>query len=1499
MSKIMQSGINSKTPPSKIIGIQFSILSPEEIRRNSVAEITSRDTYIGNKPVIGGLFDPRMGVLEPGLSCPTDGLNYMQTPGYFGHLEIERPVFYIQYLATIMKICRCVCFKCSKLLLDKEKFKNLLNVDAKKRWDEVFSIASKIKRCGEENDNGCGYKQPAKIRKEGLATIIASWDGIENMPDVDKDQLSLRLTPEIALKIFKRISDDDITFMGFSPTWSRPEWMICQVLAVPPPAVRPSIKLDAQQRSEDDISNILVNIIKTNKGLQEKIKQNVASNIIDDWTMLLQFYIATMINNKLPGVDGPRIRTGRALKSIQERLGSKGGRIRGNLMGKRVDFSARSVITPDPNISIRELGVPLKIATNITYPAKVNLLNKKFLQALVHKGPETYPGAKILERKDGNQISLKYVDRNSIVLNVGDVVHRHMLDGDIVLFNRQPTLHRMSMMAHIVRILFKGDTFRMNVGDTKPYNADFDGDEMNMHMPQDDEAAAELRNLACVPKQIISPANNASIIGIFQDSLLGCFRFTRPNTNFSPLQAMNLLMNYDKINPAIFKDMPASLTNFEILSQILPPISARFANNLFGEKDERATSNNIIEIENGVYLRGQIEKGVLGGGSKGLIQRIFNAYGPTASADFIDDLQNIVTEYMKTSAFSVGISDLIANKSTNEQIVKVITQKKQNVHNLINQIKIGVFENNTGKTNEQEFETQVNNILNNATSEAGKIGRESLDKDNRFIILVNAGSKGKALNIAQMISCLGQQNVDGKRIPYGYENRTLPHYTKYDDTPEARGFVEDSYIQGLTPQELFFHAMGGRTGLIDTAVKTSQTGYIQRRLIKGLEDVYVAYDMTCRNNMNKVVQFEYGDDGIDTTKVETQSIPLVSSTIEQIYAYNQMPSTKSKLFKAFKTIFTPEALTKYNKQKKELTKRIKDEIDTMINDRNDIVTKVFGNTNDSKVNLPVHFQNIIINVKNQLHLTESSLVDITPLDAYHLIDKYWSKLKSFPYNSPTQLFKIMYYYSLCPQQLLINQRFNKNSLTYLLELIITQYKSSVVNPGEMVGMISAQSIGEPTTQMTLNTFHFAGVASKSNVTRGVPRIEECLSLTENLKNPSLTIYLKPEQETNKQIAQELMYNLEYTNLKEITKSVSIYFDPDSLVTLVDEDKVLIDQYKEFIQMAGDSVDCNEDDQSKWLIRFEFDKEEMLDRNISMDDVHFAIKNGYKEEVSCIYSDYNSDKLIFRIRLKENKRNKKGAQQNLDQSDEIYMLQTVQDNLLNNIIIKGIKSISKVNLMKLQNTVTLEDGNYNNKETWVLDTTGTNLLGILSLDTIDPTRTITNDIMEVYKVLGIEAARQTILNEIAEVIQFDGTYINYHHLSMLADRMTINKKLISIFRHGINNDDIGPIAKASFEETPEMFIRAAKHAELDNMRGVSANVMCGQEGYFGTSIFQIVLDVEEMGKLGDKILEDEHEYEAVHDNPLDKCSINNIKVQHSIIQDNIVSTGNVDDDYEIL
>jgi DNA-directed RNA polymerase II subunit RPB1 len=556
--------------------------------------------------------------------------------------------------------------------------------------------------------------------------------------------------------------------------------------------------------------------------------------------------------------------------------------------------------------------------------------------------------------------------------------------------------------------------------------------------------------------------------------------------------------------------------------------------------------------------------------------------------------------------------------------------------------------------------------------------------------------------------------------------------------------------------------------------------------------------------------------------------------------------------------------------------------------------------------MPVSFVNIINNIAGNQN--ENVIIDVTPLEVYEMIENNIKILDSCNYIKSNELFKTLYYYYLSPKELLMNKKLTKKSIEILLNIINLKYNKSIVAPGEMVGMIAAQSVGEPTTQLTLNTFHFAGVASKSNVTRGVPRIEEILSLSEKPKNPSCTIYFKNDERFDEKKATDYINEIENTILNNIVKTGEICFDPSDKKTQIENDKDIINEYNDFedlLDTISDKVVEKPKENSKWIIRLLMNKVEMLDKNITMEDVYYALTNAYPD-IIVLYEDYNSDNLIFRIRLTKiinNIKKKKNNIESLDQADEIYLLKTTLNDLLNNVIIRGVKNINKALLRKINDTLVEENLNYVKKDEWVLDTVGSNLMDLLSLDFVDSSRTTSNSIIEIYNVLGVEAARQSIYDEFSEVIEFDSTYINYHHLSILCDRMSCNNKLVSVFRHGINNDNIGPIAKASFEETPEMFLKAARHGELDMIKGISSNIMCGQEGYYGTSSFKTLLDLDKLEELN-VYNNEETEFEDMDINEeLEKtnvnsaCNINNLLIETDL--NNLQYTNiDINDDYDV-
>jgi DNA-directed RNA polymerase II subunit RPB1 len=1413
----------------EIIGVQFSIINPEEIKRRSVVNVTQTVLYdSGGDPIVCGLFDPRMGVLDHGKICPTDNLDNRFCPGYFGHIELVKPVFHIQFLPMIIKILKCICIRCSNLLVDisNPEIQNIFKNNKKDILNYVIEKSSKIKFCGTDTECGCGAIQPTKFVKEGLAKIYAEWKD-KSLEDKVQNNKQL-LTAEFISKIFRRITNKDCEYMGLSPKWCRPEWMICTYLPVAPPSVRPSVKQQSGTRSEDDITHKYIDIIKTNNHLKKKMENSESlENTIDEWIQVLQYHVATILDNELPGVNVAIHRSGRALKTLKQRLKGKEGRLRGNLMGKRVNFSARSVITPDPNIRIDQLGVPYKIAMNLTIPEIVSKFNKNKLYKIIRNGPFKHPGAKSLKKKiDNKTCSLQYVDVNNIILNEGDIVYRHLIDGDVVLFNRQPSLHKMSMMAHKVKVM-KYDTFRLNVSVTKPYNADFDGDEMNMHVPQSLQTRAELLHLAYVPLQIISPREHKPVISLVQDTLLGIYKMTDDNIYLNKVEMMNILIYIDNFDGVLSKPeitKPERWSGRQLLSIILPKdLNMDIKNNSYDDShpDGDDKLNHVI-IKNGIILQGRLDSKVVNSGNKGLIHIVFNNYGYKMAQQILDNIQNIITRYLVITGFSVGIGDLVANSETNDKISKIIVNTKKRVSKLNTQVHKQMFDDTSASSNaHNDFEKKVNNLLNKAISEAGNIALKSLNKNNRMIDMVSAGSKGKIINIAQMIACLGQQNVDGKRIPNSYNNRTLPHFSKYDISPEAKGFVQNSFIKGLSPWEFYFHAMGGREGLIDTAVKTSETGYIQRKLVKAMEDDKIYHDLSVRNAHGNIIQFLYGEDGMDYIKIVNQQCDLLSKSYEEIEKIHKFREDN------FSNYLTKNIISEI-KSDKSFNNKIDTFYNQLIEKYHKLKGDIFKNSIDEIVRFPINLYSLIIRIKNTFLIKKTVLLNLSPS---YIIDKIY-ELEDYIYsNNGSYLFVCLLYSYLSPKKILKQFKLNRLSFDYLVEQIKMEYINSYISVSEMVGPIAAQSIGEPATQMTLNTFHFAGVSSKSNVTRGVPRLKELLHISRNIKAPSTTIYLDEQHKYDKTMANKVLNMIELTTTKEIIKSINIHFDPYDGNTTIKEDEQILEIYKLFQEM--DPLFKTDTTGSDWVIRIVFDKQTMINKNITMEDIYYNINELYSDELSCVYSDDNSNNLIFRIRVLKMRKT--------ERINDINLLKQIACEIREKVIIKGIKDIESVSMFKNKFNTQLVANTYTKKEEWVLNTNGVNFIDICNNKYVDYTRSYSNDIYEMYELLGIEATRSILLSEIKEVIESSGNYVNYRHLSLLCDIMTNKGDLMSIDRFGINRGDNGPLAKCSFEETTDQLFKASIFGELDTLTGVSANIMMGQIPPCGTGDTDIMID----------------------------------------------------------
>lgn len=1043
-----------------IKGIQFCIMGPDEIMSRSVAEITSANTFNRADGVYNGPFDARMGAVDHNKICPTCEQKNTFCPGHFGHIVMAKPVFFVQFFPIVKKLLTCVCFRCSKLLVDPEnsKIKTIIGkkISRQKRWELIAKECKDVKKCGAATLDGCGARKPV-ICKEGVLKICMEWKE-EKKPDESRKVI---LTAEDVLKILRRITDGDADCLGFPKKFNRPEYMICTVMPVPPPSVRPSVRNDNGQRSEDDMTCSLLSIIKYNNQLKEKIansaKNAQAKDQIDIIWMLLQYEVAAFIDNTVPGIPPLQQRNGRANRSVIERLKSKEGRIRGNLMGKRVDFSARSVISPDPNIGIDELGVPYKIAMNLTFPEIVNTYNVDAMRLLVMNGPDIYPGAKFVRKHAANSyrtILLKVVDDRSVIaedLKAGDVVERHLWNGDNVLFNRQPSLHKMSMMAHKVRVM-PHHTFRLNVCVTAGYNADFDGDEMNMHVPQSHQSHEEIKQLAAVKHHIISPRESKPIVAIVQDICLGVFRMTNDKVRVSDKQLFNLMSSSSNFNGTVpTADSTGKWSGRQLLSTIIPKNInvVKLKTGLFKDNmTEEYNVHNVVNIANGEITSGTFDKGVYQRQTEGLVHSIYNEYGPDRTRDFFDDTQKLACNWLVLSGFSVGISDLIIDHSTATSFENIIGDKKALVGAYIHSIQQGILVNKTSKNHEDNFESIVGGYLNSAQGEISNLGLSQINEDNnRLINMIKSGSKGSGVNVSQMIGCLGQQNIDGKRVPYSFDNRTLPHFCKYDDGPESRGFVESSFIKGLNPQEFFFHAMAGREGLIDTAVQTSETGYIQRKLVKAMEDCKVNYDYSIRNASGSVIQFAYGDDGMDPTKIEKQSWPyeyLSGNEFTSLYIFGPDDSENNI-----------EAMDSH--------------VEDLKSDRLFLLKHILVKT--AVVRYPICFPRIINTAVGMYKHAKDLAPVLTAAHVLKAFDCVERETNVSVHHHANGMFMMLVRAHLSPKLVIVKHRLCRNAFDYIMEQVKHHFLASLASPCDMVGVVAAQSIGEPSTQLTLNSVH--------------------------------------------------------------------------------------------------------------------------------------------------------------------------------------------------------------------------------------------------------------------------------------------------------------------------------------------------------------------------------------------------------------------------------------------
>lgn len=1318
-----------------------------------------------------------------------------------------------------MTILQNICKTCAKVLLTEQERRDFLKelrrpgIDNLRRTMICKKINEQCRKCKE-----CPYcgAVNGQIRKLGVVKLAhdkfstfnkstaqkkvapeskllydASFkEAKKSNPDLEKHVKKAMedMNPLRVLNLFKMISPTDCELLGIDPTEGRPEMFLWQFVPAPPICIRPSVQQDASS-TEDDLTAKLAEIVYLSGLIRAALDRGQPiSTIMEQWEYL-QLQIAMYVNSDVPGLAQPGY--GKVVRGFCQRLKGKQGRFRGNLSGKRVDFSGRTVISPDPNLGIDQVAVPQLVAKNLTYPERVNSTNIGAMREAVKNGPAVWPGANAIVKKDGGyKQNLKFGNRPKAAedLEIGDVVERHLVDGDIALFNRQPSLHKLSIMSHLVKVR-PWRTFRLNECVCTPYNADFDGDEMNLHIPQTEEARAEAITLMGVKNNLATPKNGEPIIAATQDFITAAYLLSRKDKFFdrkSFTYACEMMLegsgHLDLPPPAILKPV-ALWTGKQLFSILIRPnkqspvkvnldAKCREYKPQAGRAPDMCPNDGWLVIRNSEVMCGLMDKSTVGSGKKdSIFYIILRDYGPEAAAGAMNRLARLCARALTNHGFSIGVGDVFPINNLTENKDKLVEDAYKKCDELIATYKAGKLEKAPGCNQEQTLENMISGLLSKVRSEAGDRCVDSLSRNNAPLTMAKSGSKGSAINVAQMTACVGQQIIGGQRVADGFQDRTLPHFHKNARQPASKGFVRNSFYTGLVPSEFLFHAISGREGLVDTAVKTAETGYMSRRLMKSLEDLSTNYDETVRTSSGGIVQFQFGADNLDPVDMEGKGKPVHFDrtwTHAETLTWNNDEATllPHEIMEVCQSMIDKER-AKYQRRRL---------VDGIMLDYDD----------DSNLSIDEHesarrFLREIEGYVNERAKKLSNARREAGLDP----DENGGMEIDTAVEDRTSLARV--------------ERVAKVSQTTLqkfIRLCLDKYKQAHVEPGHAVGAVGAQSIGEPGTQMTLKTFHFAGVAGMS-ITQGVPRIKEIINASKTISTPVITCPLENKKQI--EVAKVVKARIEKTFVSDVIRYIEDEW-------LADRGQLILELDMEALQDMHLGIGAT--DIAEAIFRHKKLKIERSDVNVGPTYIEICVRNTWQD-------------VAEQKRLQRN--NKSSAM--IESTSDLLLRVNYLRRMLPTVAISGYPDAARAIIQTsetLEHTVLVE---------------GYGLKQCMTTEGVIGTQTRTNNVMEARDVLGIEAARTTIAKEIGEVM--GDMDIDLRHMDLLADVMTYKGDVLGITRFGLQKMRDSVLQLASFEKTADHLFEAAAGMKTDRIEGVSECIIMGQTMTIGTGSFNVV------------------------------------------------------------
>ena len=1327
-------------------GIRFGIWESEDVVRRSVVEIVHGRSFSNGKVVSGGPFDERLGTWRNLYDkCKTCGESGKKCHGHFGHFKLPEAIIHPLFLKTVSSLLEKYCFSCYKLH------------NAKLTCPKCSCIYSVLhgtsKQC-----IACGFDKVSYTKCGYCGATKCKWQLKE-----DGSFSASRLKGNFSL-----VSRE--SFFTFLSHVKEAKRFVMSVLPIPPSIIRPpNITSGETVRGQSDMTLNIVEIIKLSNELRLHKESLDLEHVLNEIRGRLFVQISMYISNSSTSTSEHFKKNSGNLQGILDRLKGKQGRFRLNLMGKRSNYTARTVVSGDASLGIEEIGVPISVANTLTKPVRITSYNVAHWNDVLRKYPDTI---KCIEDGDGMSVNLDYVSKSSMQLFNGNLIHRVLQDGDWVLFNRQPSLHKQSLMAHRIRVL-PFSSFRMNLSATSPYNADFDGDEMNIHVPQTLLATTDLVFICAVARQFISKTSNSPIMGIVQDTLLTTYRATRHDLALSKLVWNSVMSRLDNKYCDRASDIEKykntrTHTGKDLVSLLLP-VDFHYKR---GE----------VCIEHGILIKGVLTKKDLGASSGSIIHLLVNDYGGQRAATFIDELQCVMIVYMTHNGFSVGLSDCLLPKKALELIREANEKTDDNLYKLLKKV---------GAERGDIFEQRANLILNKNRDTTGRIALQYTGLENRFTNMTDSGSKGSTINISQIMACVGQQNVNGKRIVSRLHGRTLPQFDIGDRGADACGYVRHSYVEGLDPHEFFFHTMAGREGLVDTAIKTAGTGYLQRRLVKGMENIQVEYDGSARD-VEKIIQFQYGEDGLDSEYIEMQSLDFLLLKENEFRDNFDGGKNSEELEEIKKSIRMFESMD-------------------MVRDSNCRFDRRFP------LALPLHR---LIAKSLRMHLNTMPFKSIEDLYEGQPLTKLHLRWRVY-----IPAYKAFLTATLASKRL-VAYKFNAKQLSQLIIDIRKGWQKAQCIPGEGVGAVAAQSVGEPATQLTLNTFHHAGVSAK-NVTLGVPRLTELINCSSVQKTPQTTIFFKTPLNQNLQSILNLRKNIAPVKMSHVVdKYIFKYYQkcPSySTFDLFPDAGINTVVGGIFAEICIDRVKCEQ-------------------FGLTLSDIATAMYTLLKRKSPRIIYPVDTDVEHSVIYISIGKQ----IQELFD--GEIYCHHTYKElydtvkTLVSSAYIGGIDGITTA-IVARSKRKTYKKGSLAVDSEWVMYVGGSQLRNVCQMSVVDDTRTFSNDVRDMREMFGIEMARRSMKNEIRKVLQFDGSYLNIRHVSLLVDWMCYQGRLIPFTRFGLSQMSNSVLKLASFERVLHFITNGAKDETYDDCHGASEKIILGDVVRVGTGKIDCFLDVE--------------------------------------------------------